>query len=305
MIGTVVTAVAGVASLVRRVEVHGDSMRPTLVPGDRLLVVRGVGRHRPGQLVVVRDPRDPRRPLVKRVSAVEGDRVVVTGDNRSASTDSAVFGPVRVDARVVYRYHPAPRAGVLRWTPTGGRYDAEAMENPTEDLDRLLSAGYVDGLPDLSMDDVRGRRSECDELAGVLSYLRRLVQGRLDIVSADMRRREGGGDWGLKAMVDSLPEILSEGGRGGTTGRLPPEMTADVNHRLLTADLDRIIDVDTVGHINDLSDDEVATIATALVELEQSVSSRRRALHERMDIVQAEIVRRYKSGEATVDSLLP
>src|SRR5438874_12557495 len=41
----------------RRVEVHGDSMRPGLEPGDRLLVV-GLGRPRPGDVVAVVDPRD-------------------------------------------------------------------------------------------------------------------------------------------------------------------------------------------------------------------------------------------------------
>ncbi|MDP9404579.1 MAG: nickel-type superoxide dismutase maturation protease [Actinomycetota bacterium] len=110
--GTVVTALAAVFSLVRRVEVHGDSMLPSLRPGERLLVVRA-NRARPGQLVVVRDPRSPHRTLVKRVAAMEGGRAQVTGDNAAASTDSAVFGPVPVVGRVVYRYHPADRAGRL------------------------------------------------------------------------------------------------------------------------------------------------------------------------------------------------
>ena len=41
--------------LLRRLEVEGDSMRPTLLAGDRRLVVRG-GRARAGDLVVVADP---------------------------------------------------------------------------------------------------------------------------------------------------------------------------------------------------------------------------------------------------------
>lgn len=101
---------AAVASVVRRVEVHGDSMLPTLRPGERLLVVR-VRRARPGQVVVVDDPRVPGRTLVKRVASVTGAVADVVGDNAAASTDSAVFGPVPVRARVVYRYHPPDRAG--------------------------------------------------------------------------------------------------------------------------------------------------------------------------------------------------
>lgn len=99
-------------SLVRRVEVHGPSMLPTLRPGDRLLAVRAK-RARPGQLVVVRDPRSPERMLVKRLVAMQGGGAVVRGDNALASTDSVVLGPVRITATVVYRYFPADRSGRL------------------------------------------------------------------------------------------------------------------------------------------------------------------------------------------------
>jgi len=57
----------------RRVEVHDESMRPTLQPGDRLRVDVRAYRHRPpsvGDLVVFVDPEEPRRWIVKRVAAV-------------------------------------------------------------------------------------------------------------------------------------------------------------------------------------------------------------------------------------------
>ncbi len=113
---TVVIA-AGVAAslvrLVRRVEVDGDSMRPTLRPGDRLVVVAG-RRARVGDLVTLPDPRAPSRQVVKRVITRDGATVMVRGDNPDASTDSRTFGPVPAESiggRVVYRYHPADRRG--------------------------------------------------------------------------------------------------------------------------------------------------------------------------------------------------
>jgi hypothetical protein len=45
-------------------------------------------------------------------------------------------------------------------------------------------------------------------------------------------------------------------------------------------------------------------MADALSALEVRVSGCRRDLFERIDALQAEITRRYKTGEATVDSLL-
>jgi len=96
-----------------RVEVVGDSMRPTLEPGDRLVLSR-LRRARPGDLVAVSDPRQPRRIVVKRLVDVTALGFTVLGDNPAASTDSRVFGPVSPGAlrgRVVYRYHPLHRRG--------------------------------------------------------------------------------------------------------------------------------------------------------------------------------------------------
>ena len=109
--GAVVTVLA--ARRISRVEVEGDSMLPTLCPGDRLVVVRR-RRTRPGDLVTVADPRRPSRVMVKRVAEVRSGQVVVRGDNTDGSTDSRTFGPVpaaSVRGRVVYRYFPEHRRG--------------------------------------------------------------------------------------------------------------------------------------------------------------------------------------------------
>lgn len=98
-----------------RVEVVGDSMLPTLMPGDRLLVV--ARRTRRGDLVAVPDPRERSRLLIKRAVEVSAaGSVVVRGDNPGASTDSRDFGPVpasSVAGVAVYRYGPPARAGWL------------------------------------------------------------------------------------------------------------------------------------------------------------------------------------------------
>ena len=107
---------AAAAGLVRRVEVTGASMRPTLEPGDRLLVVAG-RRICPGDLVALADPRHPARTLVKRVGRVDTAGLTVLGDDPAASTDSRSFGSVprrTVLGRGVYRYAPSGRAGPIR-----------------------------------------------------------------------------------------------------------------------------------------------------------------------------------------------
>ncbi len=115
MAGSAVAAGAWLLRRLGRVEVFGDSMQPTLQPGDRLLVLR-TPRARPGQLVAVPDPRQPDRTLIKRVAAAAGETLTVRGDNPVASTDSRSFGPVgrsRIRGRPVIRYFPAGRRAVL------------------------------------------------------------------------------------------------------------------------------------------------------------------------------------------------
>lgn len=60
--------------------VEGESMEPTLFTSERLLVNKLVYRFRdpaPGEIVVLQDPSNPRRELIKRVVAVPGEKVEV------------------------------------------------------------------------------------------------------------------------------------------------------------------------------------------------------------------------------------
>ena len=91
-------------------------MEPALRAGD-WIVVWGLGRPpRVGEIVLVRDPREPERLLLKRVAAVADGTCTVLGDRPEASTDSRIFGPVRladVLGRAVFRYGPITRVGWL------------------------------------------------------------------------------------------------------------------------------------------------------------------------------------------------
>lgn len=134
--------------------VRGGSMAPTLEAGD-LVVTLPLRTPRRGEVVLVRDPRDPDHVQVKRVIGLPGEvvevrdgtllldgrrhreahqhgrgpdgrlrvppgHVAVLGDARDASTDSRTYGPVPlelVDRRVPLAVRP--RLRWLRSEPTG------------------------------------------------------------------------------------------------------------------------------------------------------------------------------------------
>jgi hypothetical protein len=71
-----------------------------------------------------------------------------------------------------------------------------------------------------------------------------------------------------------------------------------------TSDLDDIARPGALARITEASDEELTELVEQLSIYEAIVSKHRRALHERIDALQAEITRRYRTGEASVDSLL-
>jgi nickel-type superoxide dismutase maturation protease len=91
-------------------------MEPALRAGD-WIVISGLSRApRVGEIVLVRDPREPERLMLKRVAAVADGACTVLGDRPEESTDSRTFGPVRLSdvlGRAFFRYGPFTRMGWL------------------------------------------------------------------------------------------------------------------------------------------------------------------------------------------------
>ena len=174
-------------------------------------------------------------------------------------------------------------------------------------LARILAPDYATGLGDLPLDEVRRRRTECQEVELGLSYARRLVQGRLDIIHAELERRgTGSGPSDAGEIVDRLKEgeMLGDQARPPGFGRLPTLMAPDEASDEFSSEIDEVADADSLANLPELTDDVVGKLADQLTSLERSLSDRRRQVFDRIDAFQAEIVSRYKSGSADPNQLL-
>ena len=174
-------------------------------------------------------------------------------------------------------------------------------------METLTDPAYTDNLEGLDLKELRGRRDRCSEAEVGLSYARRIVHGRLDIVGAERQRRLGveTGETGPgTSLVERLPAILAEHVHAPGNGRLPQILAPAEVDLGASNTLDLIAPLSKIGSIGDLPNDELDQIEARLVEFEKQVSEQRRELHRVIDRLQEEVIRRYRSGEADVNDLL-
>jgi hypothetical protein len=167
-------------------------------------------------------------------------------------------------------------------------------------VDRVLGEGFLDELAELSLQELRERRHDAEQEDADLSYIRRLLQGRLDIIRAEQeRRRQANAD----RVVDHLSEVLADGPRtthgSGRFLNVEPSRVAESRRRV-----EQLIADPHLSDIATLDDAEIGQAFEEIAEHERAVSDLRRRVQRAMDTLTAEVARRYREGRASVDELL-
>jgi hypothetical protein len=168
-------------------------------------------------------------------------------------------------------------------------------------IDRVLGAAFSAGLGALALAEVRARRDDAAQEETDLSYLRRLLHARIDLVRAEQQRRREGG---TAPVVAELARILAVNAVAPATGSgrhqtLQPSR-AEAHRRHVEA---LVADVD-LSDVGSLSAEQLESALAAYRTEESSVSQRRREVQQVVDTLNAEIGSRYASGTASVDELL-
>jgi hypothetical protein len=73
----------------------------------------------------------------------------------------------------------------------------------------VLDEREREALPSWSNEDLRARRAACEGREAAVSYARRVLQGRLDIVRAELERRHEAGESDAAELLASLPGVLA------------------------------------------------------------------------------------------------
>jgi hypothetical protein len=153
---------------------------------------------------------------------------------------------------------------------------------------------------ELSLDELRLLRSRLQNEDDVVSYVRRVAQARVDLVRAEQHRRDRGEV--TDDLSSELRVVLSTHLTGGTPR--PPRPVDNVADNALSDELDAVCAENGFSRLEELSSEELSQLEQRLTAFERRVSDDRRDRYDRLDALSAELVRRYREGEASVDGLL-
>lgn len=152
----------------------------------------------------------------------------------------------------------------------------------------------------MPLDELRELRAALQHDDDAVSYVRRLAQARLDLIEAEMHRRDSSQD--PKVITSELPAIFGTHLTGGPAR--PPRPAEDASNHPLALELERLTARFGASDLQALDDDELITLRSELRVFEQTRSRERRELFGRIDALSAELVRRYREGEADIEGLL-
>lgn len=170
-----------------------------------------------------------------------------------------------------------------------------AVNEKRRRIDIVLEPEYLEGLSGLDLDELRRRRDTAEDVEAQISYYRRLLHGRMDLLDFEQRRRSGDEQ---RTILEALPEILAKGMILGSEPAMKhietmPPLPSVTGRRLI----DKIMDDGVLANLSDLSDDEIVEAIERLREVETKLSGQRRQLHHVIDALQDEIVTRYRSQQ--------
>lgn len=147
-------------------------------------------------------------------------------------------------------------------------------------------------------------RAEAQGLENETSFERRLCQARIDILTAELDHRAGRveGD-----VMSRLAQILADESAGPSQTPIPsrvPDLSVPASTERPKRRVEEIVGADTLARLKSLPEEEVRSSIELLAEHERTLSKRRKMLHEVIDKIQGEIVRRYSAGEEDPSELL-
>jgi hypothetical protein len=158
-------------------------------------------------------------------------------------------------------------------------------------IDRIRDPRFVEGIAELPLGEVRARRDECKAESEYLSLLRRLVQGRVEILKAELAGRA---DHDQRPLVDRLSEILASDEPATSRGEAMHLALPEEEMSLARRRVERLVADAGISDPTELDDDRLRSAVEVFTGEEIEVSAQRSDVLRVLDALQDELKRRYK-----------
>lgn len=169
----------------------------------------------------------------------------------------------------------------------------------------VLEEHERDALPSWTTEQLRSRRAACEGHEAAVSYARRVLQGRLDIVRAELERRHEAGEGRAEELLAALPGLLAGDHVATDPARARvSSVTVPPAADELVARIDADLGETTLSGLATRDEDELAALIATLERHEVELSTTRRSLFDSIDALRDELAARYKDGRANVADLL-
>lgn len=159
-------------------------------------------------------------------------------------------------------------------------------------IDRIRDPSYIEGIDAMALEDVRARRDESMAEREYLSLLRRLVQGRAEILKAELASRSNDDD--DRPLVDRLSEILASDEPSTSRGEAMRISLPEEEMLLARRRIERLVADAGISDPSALDDARLREAVEVLAGEEREVSAQRGDVHRVLDALQDELKRRYK-----------
>lgn len=160
-------------------------------------------------------------------------------------------------------------------------------------LDRVLAEGFAADISALDTEELRDRRNLARAEREYLSLLRRLLQGRLDILRAEREGRATGAE--SPPIRERLAEILADAPRGPSRGEAVVVPVPDEEISLARRTVERLVSDTSLSDLEALSDEDLAAGIGRLEGEERAVSDVRGKVLGVLDELQGELKERLRA----------
>lgn len=190
----------------------------------------------------------------------------------------------------------------------------EHVDGGQRRIDRLLSGDVLTNLADMDADALLRLRDDAAHEEADLSYVRRLLQGRMDLLRFEQEHRAAGRPEDTPGMpaagddeelVHALTRVLTSG--ADSPDDVPPLSTPETMEpqdvELRRREAESAVADARVSNLGALQDNDLAAAVERLRKLESQVSTSRRRVQEVVDALAEEVTRRVELGELPAESL--